>query len=567
MFVRFWRGWWQGFSDFSRQPMTKLGGFRPMVEPLEDRLVLTSLSITPSPATVVVGATQQFQATEVDDLGNSMDVTQRVAWYVDPQTGQGTIDSAFSGAQPGLFTGTSAGTVSVRAVDDQIPVEATDTVTVIDQVTTTVTANTGLTVAQGDTATLDGSQLAASGSPGDPPSALIYLLTAAPTHGTLQLNGSPLRVNGTFTQDDVNTGKVSYTQDGSATAGDSFAFAVADGSGTSATGVFSITILPHQADLQVGTTVSSSAAAGTDLTYTITLTNLGPNDAQSVSLSDPLPAGTTFVSETHSNAFGETDPGVGNGGTVTYTTDTLTAGASASFTVTVHLAGNLDQGMRLTSTATATTSTPDPTPGDTNNVSTVTTTVTPPTNQSPVANSFSVTLTTTTLPIAVLGQATDPDGNPLTVSAVTQGANGQVTINRDGTVNYTPTLFFSGTDSFTYTVSDGAGGTATGTVTVRVEIPPAQGITIIADQVKALDLSHFRGKKEAAKERRQQVLVKDLNRAAEATKPRRALGLLRLVKSAAITGKWLDPPTLQSVGGEVLVAIDLLKQQIHHGPG
>ncbi|MGQ0542905.1 MAG: Ig-like domain-containing protein, partial [Blastocatellia bacterium] len=54
----------------------------------------------------------------------------------------------------------------------------------------------------------------------------------------------------------------------------------------------------------------------------------------------------------------------------------------------------------------------------------------------------------------------------LTVSAVTQPANGTV-VNNGGNVSYTPNPAFSGTDTFTYTVSDG-GATDTATVTVTV---------------------------------------------------------------------------------------------------
>ncbi len=61
---------------------------------------------------------------------------------------------------------------------------------------------------------------------------------------------------------------------------------------------------------------------------------------------------------------------------------------------------------------------------------------------------------------------TDADADALTVSAVTQGANGTVTFTSTN-VTYTSTSAAS-TDSFTYTVSDGAGGTATGTVTVTL---------------------------------------------------------------------------------------------------
>jgi len=40
-------------------------------------------------------------------------------------------------------------------------------------------------------------------------------VTTLPTHGTLKLSGTAVALNGTFTQDDVNTGKVTFTQDGS----------------------------------------------------------------------------------------------------------------------------------------------------------------------------------------------------------------------------------------------------------------------------------------------------------------------------------------------------------------
>ncbi|WP_163850046.1 Hint domain-containing protein [Pseudooceanicola aestuarii] len=65
----------------------------------------------------------------------------------------------------------------------------------------------------------------------------------------------------------------------------------------------------------------------------------------------------------------------------------------------------------------------------------------------------------------------DGDSNPgdvLKVESVTDGANGTVAINADGTVTYTPDDDFNGEDSFTYTVSDGNGGTDTASVTVTV---------------------------------------------------------------------------------------------------
>ncbi|HYW70286.1 MAG TPA: cadherin-like domain-containing protein, partial [Pyrinomonadaceae bacterium] len=61
----------------------------------------------------------------------------------------------------------------------------------------------------------------------------------------------------------------------------------------------------------------------------------------------------------------------------------------------------------------------------------------------------------------------DVDGDALTVSAVTQGAHGSVT-NNGSSVTYSPAANYNGSDSFTYTVSDGHGGTATASVNVTI---------------------------------------------------------------------------------------------------
>ncbi len=53
------------------------------------------------------------------------------------------------------------------------------------------------------------------------------------------------------------------------------------------------------------------------------------------------------------------------------------------------------------------------------------------------------------------------------VTAVTQGTNGSVNFTA-GNVSYTPNADFFGTDSFTYTISDGNGGSDTATVNVTV---------------------------------------------------------------------------------------------------
>jgi hypothetical protein len=82
-----------------------------------------------------------------------------------------------------------------------------------------------------------------------------------------------------------------------------------------------------------------------------------------------------------------------------------------------------------------------------------------------------------TLPaIAVLSNdSSAPDGTEtLTITSVTQGAHGAAAITGGGTtVSYAPAAGYSGPDTFTYTVSDGNGGSSTGSVTINVIPTPS----------------------------------------------------------------------------------------------
>jgi hypothetical protein len=87
------------------------------------------------------------------------------------------------------------------------------------------------------------------------------------------------------------------------------------------------------------------------------------------------------------------------------------------------------------------------------------------TNHAPVANNDSAWTTTgQAVAVSILANDTDADGDTLSVTSVTQGTNGAVVKNSDGTVTYTPRSGFTGTDSFSYSISDGHGGTASATV-------------------------------------------------------------------------------------------------------
>ena len=108
---------------------------------------------------------------------------------------------------------------------------------------------------------------------------------------------------------------------------------------------------------------------------------------------------------------------------------------------------------------------------------TVSVTVTPVQDAPDAVNdSFTTNEDTTLSNINVLANDIDVDNDPLTVTAAS-ATNGTVTINANGTLNYTPKANYSGTDVITYTISDGHGGTDTATATITVT-PDADAPTI-----------------------------------------------------------------------------------------
>jgi uncharacterized repeat protein (TIGR01451 family) len=119
------------------------------------------------------------------------------------------------------------------------------------------------------------------------------------------------------------------------------------------------------ADVGVTKTGSASVAPGTNLAYTLTVTNAGPSDAAGVVLSDPPPTGLTFVSATVPCAGG-----------FPCTLGTIAAGAPATtVTVTFGVPSDYTAPDPIVNTASVSATTTDPL--GTNNSASASTSVSP----------------------------------------------------------------------------------------------------------------------------------------------------------------------------------------------
>ncbi|AXY59742.1 VCBS domain-containing protein [Acinetobacter sp. WCHAc010052] len=244
---------------------------------------------------------------------------------------------------------------------------------------------------------------------------LTAILVTGPAHGTLTLN-----TNGTF----------SYVHNGSETTSDSFTYKVNDGTVDGNTVTVQISVTPVN-DAPVAVADSFTVVEGGTISSGSVLVN--DSDADGDTLTAILvtgPAHGTLTLNTNG-----TFSYVHNGGETT----------SDSFTYKVN-DGTVD-----------------------GNTVTMQISVTP-VNDVPVAVNDTTTVDEgSSVTVAVRDNDTDAEQNSLTVSAVTQGTNGSVVIDAvTGNPVYTPDVGYSGTDSFTYTVSDGQGGSSTATVNVTV---------------------------------------------------------------------------------------------------
>ncbi len=246
---------------------------------------------------------------------------------------------------------------------------------------------------------------------------------------TIDAIGTPLNGSAVLGTDPVTGAQtVTYTPDAGFTGTDTISYTVSDGNGGSDTGTITVSVGLGNTDPDAVDDLATTAV-GTPVTIDVTGndTDADGDTLTPTSVTDPVNGSAVINGD----------------GDVVYTPD-------AGFTGTDTFTYTISDGAGGEDTATVTV-----TVGD---------------DAAPVANPDSATTAAgTETRIYVLGNDTDPDAQPLTLVSASDPANGTAVVNTsDNTVSYTPDAGFTGTDTFTYVVTDPDGNTDTATVTVVV---------------------------------------------------------------------------------------------------
>lgn len=240
---------------------------------------------------------------------------------------------------------------------------------------------------------------------------------------------------------------------------------------------------PFTSDATIAKTVTilPNPHAGDPITYTITFSNSGESALYGVIITDEIPADIANVSFIASGAVvtdTKTSP------MYVWQVADLGMGQRGAITVSGYISTMLTSNI-LTNTAEISTFSPDA--NLENNISDVIVIVL---NSPPVAVSDTVTTTEDTA-IHILPLINDTDDNPLSIASVGTLGHGTATIDSTAIV-YTPTLNFYGTDSFSYTVSDGS-LTNTAIITVNVipvnDAPLARDDTVLGEENTTITIS------------------------------------------------------------------------------
>jgi len=298
-----------------------------------------------------------------------------------------------------------------------------------------VVTATGMTIAEGGTLPLSAANVSVS-DPDTLSTELTYNVTINPQNGEL-LNDVGTSVL-SFTQAQIDAGEISYRHFGGEDISDSFTFTVTDAVSTTAATLFSISITP-QNDAPVAVANVGSLAEG----GTVNL-DLASNDSD---VDDGLDLASIVITGAPANG----SVTVLANGTVDYTHDG-SATISDSFNYSI-----------------------DDLSGLTSNIVTVSLTISPVNvNNAPVAVIDSFTVAEgATANLALIANDTDADDglDPGSITISSGPANGSVTVQANGTVDYTHDGSETISDSFSYSVDD-IGGNTSNIVTVSLTISP-----------------------------------------------------------------------------------------------
>ncbi len=345
-----------------------------------------------------------------------------------------------------------------------------------------------------------------------------------PDGDTLSVTGASDPAHGSTTVNGDNT--ITYTPDANFNGTDTFTYTISDGNGGTDTATVTVTV---GASNDTPDAVNDSDSTNEDTAVSITvLTNDSDPDGDTLSVTaagDPAHGSTTVngdntITYTPDANFNGTDTFTytisdGHGGTDTATvTVTVNAVDDAPVAVDDNVSTNEDTPVVIdvpandtdvdgTVDLTTVTITEQPTHGTlSTDAATGKVTYTPAAeyhgtdsfhytikdNGGTVSNAATVTVTINSVndtpdavndnanatedgnvTISVLDNDSDNDGDTLTVTGASDPVHGTATVNADGTITYVPDANFNGTDTFTYDISDGNGGTDTATVIVVVE--------------------------------------------------------------------------------------------------
>ena len=254
------------------------------------------------------------------------------------------------------------------------------------------------------------------------------------------VDGDPLTVTSATSPDGtvvINPdGTITFTPNADFNGTATITYTISDGNGGTATATATVDVTPVN-----DPPVAVNDAATTDEDTPVTIPVLA-ND------SDPEGDTLTVISASSPNGTVVINPD----GTITFT-------PNADFNGTATITYTISDGNGGTATATATVD------------------VTP-VNDAPVDGNETAITTDRPVTVDVLANASDPDGDPLTVVEATADS-GTVTINPDGTLTYTPEPGFTGIATVTYVISDGNGGFVTSTVTIQVAAYPGTDVNAL----------------------------------------------------------------------------------------